>query len=158
MIDCGKINVLRYFPLQKASNLNMEWISKSNGQQRAGRAGRVQEGICWHLFSRLCEESMQKFMDPDIKCRQLEAVVLNIKSLHLKIDKVEDFMKCMIEPPLTTPVQDAIELLEKVGALTPRIQTLTPLGTNLAQIPLHPQLGKIGKSNYYFKISPLDDA
>ena len=90
VIDCGKINVLRYFPLQKASNLNMEWISKSNGQQRAGRAGRVQEGICWHLYSRHREESLKKYMDPDIKRQQLEEVVLNIKVVYMpsKILKV----------------------------------------------------------------------
>ena len=90
VVDCGKINVLRYFPLQKASNLNMEWISKSNGQQRAGRAGRVQEGICWHLYSQLREESLKKYMDPDIKRQQLEEVVLNIKvvCMPFKILKV----------------------------------------------------------------------
>ena len=66
VIDCGKVNVLRYFPLQKASNLKVEWNSKSSGQQRAGRAGRVQEGICWHLYSRLCNEYMQEYLDPNL--------------------------------------------------------------------------------------------
>ena len=143
VIDCGKINVLCYFPLQKASNLNMEWISKSNGEQRAGRAGRVQEGICWHLFSRQRYESMQKYLDPDIKRQQLEEVVLNIKSLSVLNNlKVEDVMSQMVEPPLRTSVHDAVELLVQIGALD-KNENLTHLGENLAKIPLHPQLGKM---------------
>jgi len=65
-------------------------------------------------------------------------------------------MKCMIEPPSRTQVQDAIELLEKVGALVPENQTLTPLGVTLAQIPLHPQLGKMVLIATFFRcLNPI---
>ena len=156
VIDCGKVNVLRYNPSSKSSALNTEWISKANGQQRAGRAGRVQEGICYHLFSRLQEESLQEYMDPEIKHLQLEEIVLNIKSLCLNIPKVEDFMTLLIEAPDKQSVQNAVELLEQIGALVPITQELTPLGANLIQIPLHPQLGKMVLMGVFFRcLNPI---
>ena len=54
-------------------------------------------------------------MDPDIKRQQLEETVLNVKSLNINIAKVETFLALLIEPPLKTSVQDAVELLEKIG-------------------------------------------
>ena len=83
VIDSGRIKVLRYNPIQKACNLNMEWISKSNAIQRAGRAGRVQEGFCWHMFSSRKFERLKKYLDPDIQRLQLEEVTLKILSLEL---------------------------------------------------------------------------
>ena len=83
VIDSGRIKVLRYNPIQKACNLNMEWISKSNAIQRAGRAGRVQEGFCWHMFSSRKFERLKKYLDPDIRRLQLEEVTLKILSLEL---------------------------------------------------------------------------
>ena len=133
---------MRYSPLNKAANLNTEYISKSNSQQRAGRAGRVMPGECYHLFSKLKEDSMTSYIDPDIKRLQLEETVLNIKSLNLPIYSVKDFMRTLIEPPLITPVEDAITLLKQIGALDD-LENMTPLGKKLAQIPVHPQLGKM---------------
>ena len=150
VIDCGRLNVMRYQPLQKASNLNVEWISKSNSQQRAGRAGRVQKGQCWHLFSRLREETLPKFLDPDIKRQQLEEVVLSIKSLSLPFVKIEAFMQYLVEAPNATSVMDAIDLLTQIGALD-NLEKLTPLGAMLSRISLNPQLGKMVLLACFFK-------
>ena len=143
MIDCGRINIMRYHPLNKASNLTMEWISQSNGTQRAGRAGRIVNGICWHLYSKLKLKEMNQFLDPDIKRLQMEASILTIKSLNLPIVRVDDFMQYLIEAPSSTSIKDAVYLLEKIGAMDPISQQLTPLGQELARLPVHPQLGKM---------------
>ena len=60
-------------------------------------------------------------------------------------------MTLLVEPPLRTYVQDAVDLLEQIGALTPNDQSLTPLGTNLALIPLNPQLGKMVLMGVFFR-------
>ena len=55
VVDTGKINMTSYDPAKNMTTLKPEWVSKSNAKQRAGRAGRVREGICYHLFTRAKE-------------------------------------------------------------------------------------------------------
>ena len=138
----------------------MEWIAKSNADQRAGRAGRVQNGTCYHLFSRLrFKDYMADYLDPDIKRQQLEDVILNIKSLHLPMKKIEDFMKNLVESPASTSVSDAVLLLEQIEALKVTKnyygqvlgEELTPLGRALTFLPLHPQLGKMVLMACFFR-------
>ena len=84
VIDSGRIKVMKYVPPMKACNLSMKWISKSNAIQRAGRAGRVQKGYCWHMFTTMkFEKELKKYLEPDIKRLQLEEVTLKILSLEL---------------------------------------------------------------------------
>ena len=91
----------------------MEWISRSNAMQRAGRAGRVQKGECWHMFSRKKFENLSEYLDPDIKRLQLEDVILNVKSLNLKTGDAKQFMENLVEPPRRTSVHDALSNLIK---------------------------------------------
>ena len=51
VVDTGKINMTSFDPIKNMTSLKGEWVSQSNAKQRAGRAGRVREGICYHLFS-----------------------------------------------------------------------------------------------------------
>jgi ATP-dependent RNA helicase DHX36 len=144
VVDCGRINISRYIPLQKAANLTMEWISQSNALQRAGRAGRVQAGKCWHMFSRARWCELEEYLDPDIKRQALEEVIINIKSLHLPWKYAAEFMDNLIESPKSTNVNDAVDLLVNIEAINDNHnEQLTPLGHKLAHLPLHPQLGKM---------------
>lgn len=142
VVDSGRINLIKYIPLQRASNLTMEWISKSNAIQRAGRAGRVRKGKCWHLFSRERFKQLEDFLVPEIKRIQLEGVVLSIKSLGLPIN-LKSFILKLIEPPNEVNVDDAINLLVQMEALDPNRQELTPLGKKMSMLPLHPHLSKM---------------
>ena len=101
VIDSGKINMKKYLPVQKASNLDKEWISKSSAVQRRGRAGRVQNGKVWRMYSRKkFDDDFTEFMDPEINRLPLEEIVLNIKALHLEAaSDIRSFMDYLVEPP-----------------------------------------------------------
>ena len=71
------------------------------------------------IFSELRYSKMPEFLVPDIKRHQLEDIILNIKSLDIKQDRVENFMKLLIEPPEPVRVASALKVLEGVGALDP---------------------------------------
>ena len=71
------------------------------------------------IFSELRYSMMPEFLLPDIKRHQLEDIILNIKSLDIKQDRVENFMKLLIEPPEPVRVASALKVLEGVGALDP---------------------------------------
>jgi HrpA-like RNA helicase len=144
VIDCGRINISCYNPLQQAANLTMEWISKSNALQRAGRAGRVQAGKCWHMFSRARYCKLNEYLDPDIKRQQLEEVIINIKSLHLPWKFAGEFMDYLIESPNFANIDVAVNRLVAIEAIDDPInEQLTLLGHKLVHLPLHPQLGKM---------------
>ena len=107
VVDCGRVNNVRYSEYHKSTALKLEWISKSSMTQRAGRAGRVQPGKCWHLFSRKRAEAMPQFLDPSIKRLPLIDIVLVIKSLKLNVS-TDEFLKTLIDTPPDSKVEDAI--------------------------------------------------
>ncbi len=86
VIDTGRMNVARYNQLEKATDISTEWLRQSNFDQRSGRAGRVQGGKVWHLFSRL--RKLSKYLEPEVGRARLESVVLTLRSLDLQYAKV----------------------------------------------------------------------
>ena len=133
----------------------MEWISKSNAIQRKGRAGRVRDGMCWHMYTRKKFEGLRDYLDPDIKRLQLESVILNIKSLKLRHKSVHEFMDNLVESPSYSTIDHAKRNLIKVGAIDDNkyydAEFLTPLGLKMAGFPLHPNLAKMLIMSCIFK-------
>jgi ATP-dependent RNA helicase DHX36 len=143
VVDCGRIKMTRYDPMAKIGKLQTEWVTQSSAKQRRGRAGRVQSGECWHLFSRLKYEGLSPFSDPEIKRRSLEDVVLDIKSLGVP-GRALKFLTTLMDSPSSLAVANAVDLLVHIGALNNKVnEKLTLLGEQLAGLPVHPQLGKM---------------
>ena len=142
VIDCGRVNNVRYNEYHKSTALKSEWISKSSMIQRSGRAGRVQAGKCWHLLSRKKAESLPLNLDPSIKRLPLIDTVLIIKSLKLNVS-TDEFLNTLIDRPHDSKVEDAIDELKEIGAIDILTEELTPLGQKLALLPCHPRLGKM---------------
>ncbi|KAL6604170.1 P-loop containing nucleoside triphosphate hydrolase protein [Neocallimastix sp. 'constans'] len=140
VIDCGKHKEKIYDPVTNLSNLEVTWISKANSRQRMGRAGRVRNGYCYKLYTRSRYRSMADYQMAEILRTPLEEVCLQVKVLNL--GKVSDFLSQAMEAPQELTVQQALQLLQVVGAIDKQ-ENLTTLGRALALIPLNPRIGKM---------------
>ena len=140
VVDCGKIKMTNFDVKNNISTMKPEWVSLANAKQRRGRAGRVQPGVCYHLYSKAREMTLTRFVVPEMLRTRLEEVVLQIKILEFGL--ASSFLSRVLEPPDSKAVNLAIEMLVDINALD-KDELLTPLGFHLAQLPMDPQTGKM---------------
>ncbi|MDQ2990496.1 MAG: ATP-dependent RNA helicase HrpA, partial [Pseudomonadota bacterium] len=138
VVDAGLARVKRYSFRNKVEQLQVEPIAQSAANQRAGRCGRVADGVCIRLYGEKDFLQRPKFTEPEILRSSLAAVILRMKSLHLT--DVETFP--FIEPPQGRAIADGYQLLQEVGAVDDN-NALTPLGHKLAKLPLDPRVGRM---------------
>jgi len=138
VIDAGTARMKRYSFRSKVEQLLVEPISQSSANQRAGRCGRVANGICIRLYDEKDFNSRPKFTDPEILRSSLAGVILRMKSLHLGV--VEDFP--FIEKPSGRAIADGYQLLNELGAVDDANE-LTGMGQELAKLPLDPRVGRM---------------
>src|SRR5450830_916620 len=138
VVDAGLARVKRYSFRNKVEQLQIEPIAQSAANQRAGRCGRVADGVCIRLYEEQDYLQRPKFTEPEILRSSLAAVILRMKSLHLT--DVETFP--FIEPPQGRAIADGYQLLQEVGAVDDA-NALTPLGHKLARLPLDPRVGRM---------------
>ncbi|MBM3362612.1 MAG: ATP-dependent RNA helicase HrpA [Betaproteobacteria bacterium] len=138
VIDSGTARVKRYSFRSKVEQLLVEPVSQAAANQRAGRCGRVAEGICIRLYEEADFNNRPKFTDPEILRSSLAAVILRMKALHL--GAVEDFV--FIEPPQRRAIADGYQLLSELGAVD-EANEITRLGELLAKLPLDPRVGRM---------------
>lgn len=164
VIDCGKVKEMVYDNQQRRSQLLDCWASRAACDQRKGRAGRVQSGTCYRLFSRKRFQAMDAQLAAEIHRVSLEQLCLQIKKLEL--GSIRGFLAKAIEPPKEEAVTAAIQELVEIAAFQhiadleedskdskKRIKgrmsltndeevVLTPLGSHLAMLPLDARIGK----------------
>ncbi len=138
VIDAGTARVKRYSFRNKVEQLLIEPVSQAAANQRAGRCGRVAEGICIRLYDEKDFTGRPRFTDPEILRSSLASVILRMKSLHLGV--VEDFP--FIDAPSKRAIADGYQLLQELGAVD-ESNELTPLGRELAKLPLDPRVGRM---------------
>jgi ATP-dependent helicase HrpA len=138
VIDAGTARVKRYSFRSKVEQLLVEPISQAAANQRAGRCGRVANGICIRLYDEKDFEGRPRFTDPEILRSSLAGVILRMKSLHL--GDVERFP--FLEPPQRRAIADGYQLLNELGAVDDANE-LTPMGAELARLPLDPRVGRM---------------
>ena len=138
VIDAGTARVKRYSFRNKVEQLMVEPISQSAANQRAGRCGRVADGICIRLYDAQDFAGRPRFTDPEILRSSLASVILRMKSLHL--GTIESF--AFIEPPQGRAIADGYQLLAELGAVDDDNE-LTPVGWTLAKLPLDPRVGRM---------------
>ncbi len=138
VIDTGLARVKRYVPRNKTTLLRIEKIARANADQRAGRCGRVQDGICVRLYPEADYDARPRFAEPEILRSSLASVILQMASLEL--GPVDAFP--FVEPPSPRAIADGYQLLAELGAVDER-RALTPVGRELAKLPLDPRIGRI---------------
>ena len=138
VIDAGTARVKRYSLRSKVEQLMVEPISQAAANQRSGRCGRVANGICIRLYDEKDFAGRARFTDPEILRSSLAGVILRMKSLHL--GQVEDFP--FIEAPSKRAITDGYQLLAELGAVD-EANELTPMGRELAKLPLDPRVGRM---------------
>jgi ATP-dependent helicase HrpA len=154
VIDSGLARVKRYSYRNKVEQLQIEPISQAAANQRAGRCGRVSDGICVRLYSEQDFLNRSKFTDPEILRSSLAAVLLRMSALRLP--KIAHFP--FIDKPLGRAIADGVQLLDELGAIEfdeaqasdnkdgKELQNnfkLTQIGKQLADLPLDPRIGRM---------------
>ena len=138
VIDPGLARVKRYSARNKVEQLLIEKISQASANQRAGRCGRVADGVCIRLYDEADFNARPRFTDPELLRSSLAGVILRMKSLGL--GDVVGFP--FIDPPSTRLVSDGYLLLAELHALDEAGQ-LTEIGKQLAQLPLDPRIARM---------------
>ena len=138
VIDSGTARISRYSYRAKVQRLPIEAVSQASANQRKGRCGRVEPGICIRLYSEEDFLSRPEFTDPEILRTNLAAVILQM--LHLRLGEIDRFP--FIEPPDGKAISDGFNLLQELSAVN-RENQLTPMGRQLARLPIDPRLGRM---------------
>ncbi|KAL2265029.1 hypothetical protein VTJ83DRAFT_7539 [Remersonia thermophila] len=142
VIDTGRHREMRYDERRQLSRLLDAFISRANAKQRRGRAGRVQEGLCFHLFTKYRHDKlMNDQQTPEMLRLSLQDLAIRVKMC--KIGGIEETLGQALDPPGAKNIRRAIDALIDVRALTPQTEELTPLGVQLARLPLDVFLGKL---------------
>ncbi|XP_017885738.1 ATP-dependent RNA helicase DHX36 isoform X2 [Ceratina calcarata] len=140
VVDCGKTKFSKFDVEKNIQTLEPEWVTAANAKQRRGRAGRVKPGICYHLYSKAREMTLDQYPLPEMLRTRLEEVILKIKILQL--GNATAFLASVMDPPDLKTIDLSLELLRTLNALNNE-EHLTPLGYHLAQLPLDPRTGKM---------------
>ena len=138
VIDAGLARFKRYSYRSKVEQLLVEPISQSAANQRAGRCGRVADGVCIRLYDEKDFNGRPRFTEPEILRSSLAGVILRMMSLRL--GEVAEFP--FLEAPRPKAIADGFQLLNEIGAVTDD-HTLTEVGKSLAKLPLDPRVARM---------------
>lgn len=139
VIDLGKVKETSYDAQNNMVKLEEVWASRAACKQRRGRAGRVQAGKCYKLYTRNAEAKMAERPQPEIRRVQLEQLCLSVRAMG--VEDVPGFLASALTPPEDLAVEGAIRLLGRMGALDGN--QLTALGQHLSMIPADLRCGKL---------------
>lgn len=136
VIDSGLVRESRFNQQRGTSSLLVGHISQASAVQRAGRAGRTQNGACYHLFTRQAFGRMAAFDTPELLRADLTEPVLLLESLGIRMEEAD-----FLDAPALSSIALARGLLEKLGALQNGI--ISELGKRMLALPLHPRLARL---------------
>jgi ATP-dependent helicase HrpA len=138
VVDTGLARISRYSPRSRTKRLPIEKVAKSSANQRAGRAGRVREGVCIRLYNEEEFTTRPDFTDPEILRSNLADVILRMKAFHL--GEIETFP--FLNSPDPRAVRSGYSLLHELGALDSE-NRLTRIGRDLSRLPVDPTIGRM---------------
>ncbi|MBU6413079.1 MAG: ATP-dependent RNA helicase HrpA [Planctomycetes bacterium] len=142
VVDVGTARLSRYSHKTKVQRLPVEAISRASADQRAGRCGRVAEGVCIRLYSEKDFQTRDRFTEPEILRTNLASVILRMKALNL--GDIESFP--FVDAPEGRMIRDGLQTLHELGALTHEEGDkahLTDLGRQIAKLPIDPRIARM---------------
>ncbi|KAI5461181.1 P-loop containing nucleoside triphosphate hydrolase protein [Mariannaea sp. PMI_226] len=139
VIDSGKVKETSFDAVNNMRKLEETWASRAACKQRQGRAGRVQEGRCYKLYTENLEKQMAERPEPEIRRVPLEQLCLSVRAMGMR--DVASFLGRSPTPPDATAIDGAIKLLRRMGALDG--DELTAMGQQLAMLPTDLRCGKL---------------
>lgn len=139
VIDSGKVKETSFDPQNNMRKLEETWASRAACKQRKGRAGRVQEGRCYKLYTENLEKQMAERPEPEIRRVPLEQLCLSVRAMGMR--DVSHFLRRSPTPPDTPAIEGALKLLQRMGALDG--DELTAMGQQLAMLPADLRCGKL---------------
>ncbi|HJA17791.1 MAG TPA: ATP-dependent RNA helicase HrpA, partial [Candidatus Duodenibacillus intestinigallinarum] len=138
VVDTGLARIKRYSYRNKVEQLLVEPVSKASANQRAGRCGRVADGICIRLYDENDWARRPDYTDPEIVRSNLAAVILRMKALKLGDVRNFDF----VQPPPPKAIADGYAILSELHALEKNGE-LTDVGRMLSRLPVDPKLSRM---------------
>jgi len=141
VVDTGLARIAQYLPGSRVNSLPIRPISQSSADQRKGRCGRVQAGVCVRLYSEDDCAARPRFTPPEILRANLAEVVLRM--IDLKLGPPLKFP--FVDRPHPKNVEDGYEALVELGAIRRLGEevVLTDNGRLMARMPLDPRISRI---------------
>ncbi|MDA7966667.1 ATP-dependent helicase HrpB [Ruegeria sp.] len=135
VVDMGQARRARFDPGSGMSRLVTERVTRAEATQRAGRAGRVAEGLCYRLWSKGEEGALAAYPPAEIEAADLTGLALELALWGADADDL-----AFLTAPPEGAMAEARALLALLGALDGKGR-ITDHGRALAALPLHPRLG-----------------
>jgi ATP-dependent helicase HrpA len=149
VIDTGLARISEYNPRSRTTSLPVKAISRSSADQRKGRCGRVQNGICVRLFDKADFENRPLFTEPEILRSNLAEVILRM--LYLNLGDISTYP--FIDPPRPKNIRDGTDILKELGAIAidtknqdqadGKRYSLTERGKMMARLPIDPRISRM---------------
>ncbi|WP_027909340.1 ATP-dependent helicase HrpB [Pseudomonas sp. URMO17WK12:I4] len=137
VVDAGLARVPRFDPGSGMTRLDTTRISRASATQRAGRAGRLQPGACYRLWSQAQHEQLPAYSAAEILQADLAGLALQLARWGVEVDEL-----VWLDPPPAAAFAQARDLLQRLGALDER-GVLTAHGQAMAELPAHPRIAHL---------------
>jgi ATP-dependent helicase HrpB len=138
VVDSGLARRARFDPVTGMTRLETQRISRASAQQRQGRAGRLEAGVCYRAWSEGAEQTLAAFTPPEISDADLVPLALELASWGAADARPLSWL----DPPPAAQLASARDLLSRLGALDDGGR-ITPHGREMARLGVHPRLAHL---------------
>lgn len=138
VVDCGLQRLPRYDPDAGITRLQTVRVSRASAEQRRGRAGRTEAGVCYRLWSAPETQGLLPFTPPEIRSADLTSLLLECAAWG----EADVRRLVWLDQPPQSSIDAARALLQEIGALDDAGR-ITPIGRRMRALPMPPRLARM---------------